>query len=161
MIPDETLKDKEDQILERWSQGAFGMLNGIQEDRKKMVAVALEHQRLLNEVLPESGINATFKRISIPMIRRLMAWTDLVSHYRTSAHVQKTSISMRVTLEDRFKRSVTQYSLDEEAERTSRVVDRLKAEVQHFMNLNDKTSIVFLGITLDHDEIIHFYYDWE
>jgi len=54
----------------RW--GETGLLNGI-EDRytRSCTAVLLENQRLMNEVSTDTGDIAQFKRISIPLVRRI------------------------------------------------------------------------------------------
>ena len=54
----------------RW--GRTGLLEGI-EDRyvRSATAVLLENQRLMNEVSTDTGDIAQFKRISIPLVRRI------------------------------------------------------------------------------------------
>lgn len=54
----------------RW--GKTGLLEGI-EDRyvRSATAVLLENQRLMNEVSTDTGDIAQFKRISIPLVRRI------------------------------------------------------------------------------------------
>ena len=54
----------------RWSQ--TGLLEGI-EDRyvRSCTAVLLENQRLMNEVATDTGDISQFKRISIPLVRRI------------------------------------------------------------------------------------------
>jgi len=54
----------------RW--GKTGLLEGI-DDRyvRSATAVLLENQRLINEVSTDSGDVAQFKRISIPLVRRI------------------------------------------------------------------------------------------
>lgn len=54
----------------RWSK--TGLLEGI-EDRyvRSATAVLLENQRLMNEVSTDTGDIAQFKRISIPLVRRI------------------------------------------------------------------------------------------
>ncbi len=54
----------------RWSK--TGLLEGI-EDRyvRSATAVLLENQRLINEVSTDTGDIAQFKRISIPLVRRI------------------------------------------------------------------------------------------
>jgi len=54
----------------RWGQ--TGLLDGI-DDRfvRSTTAVLLENQRLMNEVSTDTGDVAQFKRISIPLVRRI------------------------------------------------------------------------------------------
>jgi hypothetical protein len=54
----------------RWSK--TGLLEGV-DDRftRSAVAVLLENQRLMNEVSTDTGDIAQFKRISIPLVRRI------------------------------------------------------------------------------------------
>lgn len=58
------------QLERRWSQ--TGLLNGI-EDRstRSVTSVLLENQRLINEMSTDSSDIAQFKRISIPLVRRI------------------------------------------------------------------------------------------
>jgi hypothetical protein len=61
----------EAKILEkRW--GETGLLNGIQDDYvRSCTSVLLENQRLMNENTTDSSDVAQFKRISIPLVRRI------------------------------------------------------------------------------------------
>src|SRR5580698_10319339 len=61
----------EAKILEsRW--GRTGLLEGIQDRYvRSATAVLLENQRLINEVSTDTGDIASFKRISIPLVRRI------------------------------------------------------------------------------------------
>lgn len=54
----------------RW--GKTGLLEGI-DDRfvRQTTAVLLENQRLMNETATDTGDIAQFKRISIPLVRRI------------------------------------------------------------------------------------------
>ena len=58
------------ELEKRWSQ--TGLLNGI-EDRatRNVTSVLLENQRLINETATDSSDIAQFKRISIPLVRRI------------------------------------------------------------------------------------------
>lgn len=56
--------------VRRWSK--TGMLEGIEGDyEKEQMALLLENQRLMNEISTDSGDMAQFKRISIPLVRRI------------------------------------------------------------------------------------------
>ena len=61
----------EAKILERrW--GETGLLNGIKDDHTRLCAsVMLENQKLVNEVTTDTSDIAQFKRISIPLVRRI------------------------------------------------------------------------------------------
>lgn len=57
-------------LVNRW--GETGLLNGIKEDyTRACTAVLLENQRLMNEVTTDTSDIAQFKRISIPLVRRI------------------------------------------------------------------------------------------
>lgn len=58
------------QVEATWAKS--GLLNGI-EDRfaRQATAVLLENQRLMNEAMTDTGDIAQFKRISIPLVRRI------------------------------------------------------------------------------------------
>ena len=54
----------------RWNQ--TGLLDGIEDKSiRQTTAVLLENQRLVNEVSTDTGDVAQFKRISIPLVRRI------------------------------------------------------------------------------------------
>jgi hypothetical protein len=54
----------------RWQE--TGLLNGIKDKyTRSCAAVLLENQRLINEISTDTGDIAQFKRISIPLVRRI------------------------------------------------------------------------------------------
>lgn len=58
------------ELESRW--GKTGLLEGIQDRYvRSATAVLLENQRLMNEVSTDTGDIAQFKRISIPLVRRI------------------------------------------------------------------------------------------
>ena len=71
------------ELERRWSQ--TGLLEGIKDKyERSCTAVLLENQRLMNEVATDTSDIAQFKRISIPLVRRIypqliankQAWQD-------------------------------------------------------------------------------------
>jgi hypothetical protein len=57
-------------LEQKWGQ--VGLLNGIQDRyTRSMTAVLLENQRLINEVSTDTSDIAQFKKISIPLVRRI------------------------------------------------------------------------------------------
>jgi hypothetical protein len=57
-------------LSKRW--GDIGLLEGIQNgDTRKSTAVLMENQRLINEQSTDTGDISQFKRISIPLVRRI------------------------------------------------------------------------------------------
>ena len=58
------------QLEKKWA--SLGLLNGIEDNYTRAVtSVILENQRLLNEQATDSSDIANFKRISIPLVRRI------------------------------------------------------------------------------------------
>ena len=58
------------QLVARWTETR--LLDGIEDKfERATTAVLLENQRLMNEALTDSGDIAQFKRISIPLVRRI------------------------------------------------------------------------------------------
>lgn len=58
------------ELESRWGQ--TGLLDGISDAAtRKVTSVLLENQRLINEMSTDSGDVAQFKRISIPLVRRI------------------------------------------------------------------------------------------
>jgi hypothetical protein len=78
----ERLQKECDTLATRWER--TGMLKMLSGHAKNVMAVLLENQRLINESSTDSGDMAQFKRISIPLVRRVfdprsfVAW-DMVS----------------------------------------------------------------------------------
>jgi hypothetical protein len=59
-------------------------------DNKEMIATLLENQRLMNEKLTDTNDIGKFKRISIPLVRRIfpqLIMNNLVNVQPMSAHV--------------------------------------------------------------------------
>lgn len=157
------IEEVDNRILQKWMErhGNRCILDGLESDRKKPVAVAMEQQCLLNNMLP-NGRYDQFKRISIPIVRRLMeAIPELHSTRRYSANTFITSISTKESLTERFRRSMMpQLGMDYEADLTFGIVEGLKNEIQKLMKQFDKTSMIFLGLTLDDNDFVCIYYDW-
>lgn len=66
----ESVSTEAKEQVRRWSK--TGMLEGIEGDyEKEQMALLLENQRLMNEISTDSGDMAQFKRISIPLVRRI------------------------------------------------------------------------------------------
>lgn len=62
-------KETKEQVS-RWDR--TGMLKGIEDEYAQgQMALLLENQRLINEISTDSGDMAQFKRISIPLVRRV------------------------------------------------------------------------------------------
>lgn len=58
------------ELENRWSK--TGLLRGIEDTHTRAAtAVLLENQRLINEVSTDTADVAQFKRISIPLVRRI------------------------------------------------------------------------------------------
>ena len=56
-------------ILERWEK--TGLLRNVEDSKKEDLAVCLEGQKQYNEVSTSTNCIAAFKRISIPLVRRI------------------------------------------------------------------------------------------
>jgi excisionase family DNA binding protein len=56
-----------EKIVQNWT--SYRMLDGVHEDRKKDMALALESQRIFNE---KADLPTEFRRISIPLVRRAL-----------------------------------------------------------------------------------------
>lgn len=152
---------EENMILQRWL--TTGLLEAIPPERQKYVAVALEQQRLINESCSEYDMHdSQFKRISIPMVRRLMVMPELISKRRSAANANVTSLCMRPhSLAAKYSRAMHTHDLGKEAVRTAQMVENLKLEMLEFMKQFNKTSMIFLGLTLDNNGFLCFFYDWE
>lgn len=72
---DKFLKEAEE-IEKRWKK--TGLLDGLipDKDNKATTAVLLENQRLINEQNTDTRDLAKFKRITIPLVRRLYPTLD-------------------------------------------------------------------------------------
>lgn len=70
MNPNAMYLEESRKLEEKW--GKIGLLEGINDsDVKRMTATLLENQRLFNETSTDSSDIAQFKRISIPLVRRI------------------------------------------------------------------------------------------
>ncbi len=65
----ERLKTECDILRGKWDK--TGMLKNMEGHATNVMAVLLENQRLFNEMSTDSGDSAQFKRISIPLVRRV------------------------------------------------------------------------------------------
>ena len=61
-------------LTEKWAK--YGILKGIEEDYKDVVAQVLENQRVANE---STSFDAAFKRLSIPLVRRIFGGISLLN----------------------------------------------------------------------------------
>src|SRR4051812_47038016 len=57
-------------LVKRWEK--TGILKQLPEERIEETALIMENQRLMNEMSNDAGDLAQFKRISIPLVRRIM-----------------------------------------------------------------------------------------
>jgi hypothetical protein len=105
------------------------LLENIPEERKSTVALALEGQRLRNELnLNTTDELARFKRISIPMIRRLLGALPKAEGSMEELpkyHTFKTTLDFPETVD-----SNGYYSLDKEAEYVADILKNLVSETE-------------------------------
>jgi len=152
---------EEEMILKLWLSNYMcaNLLRDVPPERQMGVAMALETQRLLNYALHK---DAQFRRISIPMVRRIMEMPELTCKKRVVAHANKTSICMKMSLSlsDKFAMAMHAHNLDKEAEHVVHVVEALKVNIADFMKQFGKTSMLFLGLTVESGFLCYFY-DWE
>lgn len=82
------------QIESRWKK--MGLLDGIL-DTERMVATLLENQRLMNENPVDTSDLSAFKRIKIPLMRRIhptMSWPvqSPIADVKTFPHIDSVSL---------------------------------------------------------------------
>ncbi len=123
------------ELVKKWSQ--YGLLKSIVgKFNRSNAAALLENQRLFNETFTDSGDNAQFKRISIPMVVRIAGWwglKDLVSvqsaigptsigYYDNGGKTKSISmaskgVKLKTTMTQEFRQDIrSHFNLDREAE---------------------------------------------
>ena len=149
-------------VIDRWTNGVgCTFFQDVPKERLNYMIYALEIQRRLNELVTDSCNNAVFKRISIPIVRRLMEqMPELRSGLHKTVSVHETSLSCKSSLLERYHSAMSGFNLDQEAEFTAKFVEDLKFEIRQFMKSQNKNSMYFLGCTIDDKHIVHFYYNW-
>lgn len=136
-----------------------GLYNEIPDDRKKAFATLVWRQLILNY---HYGKDARFVRGSIPLLYRLMTYVpELTCEYRGKAQVRRTELFGGKTYEEMHNLLMDHNDLDEERDRNKIQAIEIARDIKHLMNLEDKTTIIFLGLILDHDGNFLYYYSWE
>ncbi len=149
-------------LLERWDK--TGLLKGLSEQGQINCVQAMENQRVWNEHQPDDEL-AKFKRISIPIIRRLFGFFDQEGiNVRSRCQFNDPKLKLidaecpwKENPLDVFKNMYQQYSLDKEAERTAVFTERLAEEIKVMTNWDaDKTLYLYcLGFCEDVPYIQH------
>ena len=67
------------QLIENWQETKEALLEGLPEGKKRIVGTLMENQKKLMETAPANAVVsadvATFQKIMIPMIRRIIPGT--------------------------------------------------------------------------------------
>ena len=130
--------------LEKWSK--CGLLRGLPEEYITDCAVALEVQRLYNECSLDSAGLAQFKRISIPVIRRV--FHGLVANdldVRCEGRVYSQWMKVDGYVFNDFRKTIkniwTMHNLDEEADTCARICVEIADKLTEIAKLNGVHAI--------------------
>lgn len=150
------------EITERWARvgcGGFHLLSAIPEEFWDDTAAALENQRIHNECLLDTGRLAMMKRISIPVVVRMMSQLrgKVKSRLQYTAKVMRTNVKgpWWCDLEDRFH---PRFDMNEEIRKTAELAEKLVAIVEAALP-TCKGEFLLLGITADDDGTVAIFYD--
>ena len=144
-------------ILGKWNK--FGLLNGIDEDFKKRMSVILENQKLFNEMTDDNNTMGQFKRLSIPLVRRI--WGDIAMRHFISVqpllgphgiiHYFKNNqiIETETYAQTRKMKTIWSFEVQQDLRWASRDGFRFDAEVE-------LAAVMAQELTLEFDrEVIH------
>ncbi len=144
------LKEKE-LLVKRWDK--TGILKNLIDGQKQESALLLENQRLFNEMSNDSGDVAQFKRISIPLVRRIMGSlaafklasvqgmlgpNSTVFFFHKNKLVSETITARTLKMKavwayEAIKDLRSQFNLDAEAELTAVLAQELTMELDRIM----------------------------
>ncbi len=149
----ELIAEKEKEMLvKRWEK--TNLLKSIAtEGQKQETALMLENQRLFNEMSSDNGDMAQFKRISIPLVRRIMGGlaafklasvqgmlgpNGLVFFFHKNKLASETIAARNVKMKavwayEAVKDLRSQFNLDAEAELTAVMAQELTMELDRIM----------------------------
>lgn len=113
-----------DKITESWSK--FGLLSELPEAKHKMMAHALESQRIFNEYItritdghPEVEDTKRLRRISIPLVRRVFQELDYDKVCRVDSMFPSSYVQTNIKWNPEDEKYQTPMLLDGECEFTS------------------------------------------
>lgn len=131
----------------------------VPDDRKKAFATLVWRQLVLNYHYAK---DPRFIRGSIPFLYRLMKYVpELTCEYRGKAKARRTELFGGKTYEEMHDSVMGSYDLDKEKDRIKSQAIDLARDINHLMESEDKKTIIFLGLILDHDGNFLYYYSWE
>lgn len=143
---DSRLANEEEHLIKRWD--VANLLKGVRAEDKGVVAVMLENQRLHNETCTDTGDIAQFKRISVPLVRRItggwfasrlvstqvMLGPTAIGYYANGNMIDSTVLTSKIS---KFKTVWcyemqqdlrSQHNLDTEAQLTAVIAEEISME---------------------------------
>jgi hypothetical protein len=141
-------------LFERWDK--IGLLDSIEEDFQPDAAILLENQRLMNETSDSNGDIAQFKRISIPLVVRILSMsvinkfasvqpmlgpTSLIYYFQNNKIVEDTIVATLHKMKavwclEAQQDLRRQFNLDAEAELTAVLAQELTLELDRIVLTN-------------------------
>ena len=134
------------------------LLSATPEEFWDDVVAALENQYIHNDSLSDMGQSPMMKRVSIPLIVRMMnkLCGKVKSRFQYTAKVMRTNIKpWWCNLENRFH---PRWDLKEEAQKLAELAEKLVAVIETELP-KCKGEFLLLGITADDDGTIAIFYD--
>lgn len=119
------------EIIQRWER--TGLLNGINEDKKESIALALQSQHEYNE---KTDSYKQFQLVSIPLVRRVLPTLEFVNKPLNQQLI--TDIDMNPDL--------SFYTLDQQAEWTADVALQLNHWLREHYKKNGSIAFNAFGV---------------
>lgn len=156
--------------MEKWEK--TNLLKKLPDNKKGIVAVLLENQRLYNEMITDTGDVAQFKRISIPLVRRIapgflafelasvqpmLGPTSLAYHFEKNKIVETDMVARTIKMKAVWTYEAcqdlrSQFNLDAEAELTAILAQEINLEFDRML-LTDLRNNAALKKTIDYSHI--------
>lgn len=138
------------EVLKRWKNTS--LLEGIEDEATQlMTAYVMDNQIHINE--HDLTMTSQFKRISIPLIRRVIPYLNCGAEARIAESARYSAI-LNVEYQP-----VTNYSLDEEARKTATLAEKLTDAVNAFVfGIQSHAETFFIhGFGLNENRIVLYY----
>lgn len=138
-------------ILERWSKTS--LLEGIEDEASRILtANVMQNQIHINEV--DMTLTPEFKRISIPLIRRVVPNLSCGAESRIAETARYSA-----TLNVQYIPSSNRYDLIEEARKVALVSEKVRDAVNAFVfGIQSHSDTFYIhGFGLNENQIVLFY----
>jgi len=98
-----------DDVFDKWNNRCAKLLSGLNDDEAVIMSHALEGQLKYNETLEDCWENGVKKRISIPLMRRLMAnllKLNIKAHYNHDIKLNYFDYNIKLNLASHYQMNI-------------------------------------------------------